>query len=230
MRPVDKGAEPLDANGNPKQFSQYQNARRDLIERLGGYCSYCEMKLDASLAVEHVLSKKHHKDSALSWSNFLLGCTNCNSTKGDHDPLINSCFWPDADNTFRAFEYSEDGVVRPNQSLSDAERENAMRTIRLTGLDKTPLQATASDRRWQQRREVWHIAQRARQRLQRNDNEDFRDQVVETAVGHAYWSIWMTVFANDSDMLNRLIRALPGTAQSCFDTDGHPVLRPGGQI
>lgn len=40
----------------------------------------------------------------------------------------------------------------------------------------------------------------------------------------------MTVFRNDPDMRNRLIRAFPGTATNCFDPQGAPVPRPGGQI
>ena len=138
MRPVDKGAVPLDDEGNPKQFSKYKNARSDLITRLGGYCSYCEMKLDASLAVEHVQPKKHHEHLALSWSNFLLGCTNCNSTKGDKDPELSSLLWPDSDNTFMAFQYSEDGVVRVNPALSGDRARKATAMIKLVGLDKTP--------------------------------------------------------------------------------------------
>ncbi len=230
MRPVDRGNEPLDDESNPKEFGQYQNARRDLIERLGSYCSYCEMKLDASLAVEHVQPKKHHEHLALSWSNFLLGCTNCNSTKGDKNPELDSCLWPDSDNTFRAFSYSEDGIVRPAPQLSAELLEKAKATIKLVGLAKTPDQATASDRRWQNRIETWQIAHRAKDRLSRNDNEDMREQIAETASGHAYWSIWMTVFANDSDMLNRLIQIFPGTASNCFGINGEAIPRPNGQL
>jgi hypothetical protein len=46
------------------------------------------MRLEASLAVEHVLPKKPEgvteiiKSRELDWENFLLACTNCNSTKG----------------------------------------------------------------------------------------------------------------------------------------------------
>lgn len=138
MRPVNRGAAPLDKEESPKQFSQYQNARGDLIKRLGSYCSYCEMKLDASLHVEHIQPKKHHEDLALIWSNFLLGCTNCNSTKGDSDPEMNSCLWPHLDNTFHAFSYSEDGIVRINQRLSRTLAEKAQAMIELVGLAKTP--------------------------------------------------------------------------------------------
>ncbi len=230
MRPVVRGDVPLDKHGNPKRFKRYQNARRDLLDRLGGYCSYCEMKLDASLAVEHVQPKKQYPALELSWANLLLGCSNCNSTKSDTDVKLADYLWPDVDHTFCAFVYGEDGVVRSNPSLAPdlAEKANAM--ITLVGLDKTPHTSKSSDRRWQARIEVWSIAERAKERLQRNDNEDFREQVVETAVGHAYWSIWMTVFADDADMRNRLIRALPGTATDCFDEQGQPLPRDGGQL
>ncbi len=230
MRPVARGDVPLDKHGNPKRYRQYQNARKDLIGRLGGYCSYCEMKLDASLAVEHVQPKKHNPQLELSWFNFLLGCANCNSTKTDTNVNLADYLWPDEDNTSRAFVYSEDGVVRPNPSLPRAIYEKIQATINLVGLDKTADQQDASDRRWFNRIEVWQIAQRSKDRLQRNNSEDFREQVVETAVGHAYWSIWMTVFADDADMLNRLIRALPGTATDCFGEQGQPLPRPGGQL
>lgn len=230
MRPVDKGAVPLDDAGNPKQYSQYQNARRDLINRLGNYCSYCEMKLDASLAVEHVQPKKHHEHLALSWSNFLLGCTNCNSIKSDKNAALSDCLWPDKDNTFRAFKYDESGTVKPADNLAANLQSKVEATIALTGLDRTPFSPTASDNRWIQRQTVWEIAQRAKRNLAKSDNEYVREIVVDSARGNAYWSIWITVFSDDSDMLNRLIQAIPGTAQNCFDTNGRPVPRPDGQL
>ncbi len=59
-----------------------------------------------------------------------------------------------------------------------------------------------------------------------------REQIVLTATGHAYWSIWMTVFQDDPDMLRRFIDAFPGTCRECFDeqNDYVPVARPNGQI
>ena len=44
-----------------------------------------------------------------------------------------------------------------------------------------------------------------------------REQILETATGHAYWSIWMTVFEDDPDMRCRFIEAFPGTDKTCFD-------------
>lgn len=51
------------------------------------------------------------------------------------------------------------------------------------------------------------IAQEALRDLQKNDTPQMRNQIVRTAQGQGFWSIWMTVFQNDPDMLNRLIDA-----------------------
>ena len=40
MRPVDKGAAPQ------KEYKQYKDAEPDLEERIGAYCSFCEMSIN----------------------------------------------------------------------------------------------------------------------------------------------------------------------------------------
>ena len=50
MRPVNRGEWPQDNQRNNIQYTDYQNARGELITRLGEICSYCEMHLDSSLA------------------------------------------------------------------------------------------------------------------------------------------------------------------------------------
>jgi len=65
----------------------YARARRDLITNIGQYCSYCEMPLGASLAVEHMLPKKWFPRYAVDWNNFLLACPICNSSKNDNPTL-----------------------------------------------------------------------------------------------------------------------------------------------
>jgi len=94
MRSVEKGTVPTDANGQPKQYSEYQQARPDLISRLGEYCSFCEGHIAANLAVEHILPKNWHPQLELSWDNFLIACTNCNSTKGNKDIDLADYYWP----------------------------------------------------------------------------------------------------------------------------------------
>ncbi len=61
----------------------YGQARSTLIGGLGAFCSYCELPVSANLAVEHRLPKAYFPTLFLDWSNFLLACPICNSTKGD---------------------------------------------------------------------------------------------------------------------------------------------------
>ncbi|MBK7190734.1 MAG: HNH endonuclease [bacterium] len=131
MRPVDKGAAPA-------LYAKYQDAGPDLLARLGDYCSYCERQVETHLAVEHVQPKVRRKSLENVWSNFLLGCIHCNSSKGKKRIAINGFFWPDRDNTLRAIEYVSGGVVQPKSTLNATERARAQETIALTGLDKYP--------------------------------------------------------------------------------------------
>jgi uncharacterized protein (TIGR02646 family) len=233
MRPVVRGERPIDSTRNQIIYTEYKNARSELIKRMGEYCSYCEMHLDASLAVEHVQPKQPAnsqvlRDRELEWDNFLLACTNCNSTKGNADVVMGDYYWPDRDNTFRAFTYSVGGKIRPS---SDSDFDKAARTINLTGLDKNPINdIAASDRRWQNRREAWDIAVESKIDLSKNNTQEMRRQIVRSVKG--YWSVWMTVFQDDPDMIKRFIDAFPGTARDCFDASQNytPVQRPHGQI
>jgi uncharacterized protein (TIGR02646 family) len=228
MRPIIKGEHPSES-GQPKLFKEYQEARGDLIDRLGQYCSYCEMKLDASLAVEHVQPKSLYPALERQWNNFLLACTNCNSTKGTQDVILSDYYWPDEDNTFRAFTYLQGGLVRPNSQLNNQEKIKA--TLKLTGLDKPFINdPKVSDRRLPNRRETWDIATRSLNRLRKSDTLLMREQVAEHAVSQGYWSVWMTVFKDDPDMLRRFIEAFPGTCQDCFDYKGNPIPRHSGNL
>ena len=236
MRPVNRGPIPTDESGNEIVFNKHQDARGKLIERFGENCSYCEMHLDSGLAVEHVKpvkppgSLENIQERETDWYNFLLACPNCNATKSNKDVILDDYFWPDKDNTFRAFTYSEGGIITPSNELSLELQSKANSTLELTGLDKCPLNnPKVPDRRWQNRKEVWDIAIRAKERLSRNDNNYFREQILET-MGNAYWSIWMTVFQDDSDMLRRFIKSVAGIAEDCFDEYGMPLQRQGGQV
>lgn len=233
MRPIDRGATPRNEDGEPKEFSEYSRARKDLIDRLGDYCSYCGTRLPASLAIEHVRPKGSNPDLRLKWDNFLLACTNCNSTKGPEDVVLDEYFWPDSDNTFRAFVYTEGGLIEVNPSLSDDEHNRARNTIDLTGLDRTPANdPSVSDRRWRNRLHTWTMATEIREILDGEDTEFIRQLIVKLAVAQGFWSVWMTVFTDDQDMLQRLVDAdaFPGTSKNCFDDQCHPVLRPGGAL
>lgn len=234
MRPIERGNPPANNAGEDKTYSRYQAARGDLLDKLGNYCSYCEMRLDSALAVEHVKPKKPDgaaeliRDRELDWHNFLLSCTNCNSTKGNTDVEIGDYLWPDINNTFKAIEYCEEGIVRPADNLEGDLKVKAEAIINLVGLDKTPAKdAEVKDRRWKKRRSTWHRALRALNRLRENDCQAMREQIIETAEENGLWSIWMTVFDDDVDIKRRLIcsPSYKGTARNCFDANTNALVR-----
>jgi uncharacterized protein (TIGR02646 family) len=229
MRPVDRGSA-------PRSYTKYQDAQADLINRIGDYCSYCERQIECNLAVEHIRPKSWVPMLRNDWSNFLLGCVNCNSCKGDKDIDIDDYFWPDADNTFLAFEYLDAGLVVTHPSLHHPEGVKAQATIELFGLDRDPghpnkgKRPTSKDKRWLRRQEIWRIAKRELGRLQRDDTPNIRELIVEVAISRGLFSIWMKVFEHDPDMRCRLIRGFRGTAINCFDTGGQAISRAGGKI
>lgn len=222
MRPVIRGACPTHDDGTPIVFSAYSQARGKLIERLGECCSYCEVHLDTSLAIEHIQPKKPPNAAVvdtireLSWDNFLLACTNCNSNKGDEDVVLDDHLWPDRDNTFLAIIYKQGGLVEAAPGIDNT---RALKTIELVGLDKVPSTheqaSNASDRRWNNRREAWDIAQESKKNLALVDCPVMRAQIVLQIQG--FWSVWVTVFQDDPDMIERILSCIPGTAKHCFD-------------
>ena len=90
MRPVDKGKKP------EINFKRYQDAEPYLEERIGPYCSFCEMSIRHVPEIEHKEAKSQGGDILL-WENFLLSCKYCNNRKvvivkkGD----LHQYLWPD---------------------------------------------------------------------------------------------------------------------------------------
>jgi len=132
---------------------------------------------------------------------------------------------PDRDNTFAAFVYSPDGDVQPVPGLPLVVNEMAVATLRLTGLDKRPSlmldergEMLAIDR-VSQRMEAWAQVEEAKNDVDANPGNDaIRRNVVRYAQALGFFSVWMTVFADDRDMRNRFIDAFSGTrASGCFD-------------
>ncbi|WP_069471228.1 HNH endonuclease [Candidatus Marithrix sp. Canyon 246] len=236
MRPVERGDIPTDAKGQSKQYNQYNQAQPDLISRIGEYCSYCERPIKTNLAVEHIQSKNSQPQLELSWNNFLLACTNCNSTKSTkvRDDITQSYYyWPSLDNTFRVFVYKPSGMIEINSALKAFAYAKAQKTLKLTGLDRHPNtlnKPSPKDKRWLHRQEAWDLAYLAKTQLAQNNNPKMRNFIVMNAKIQGLWSIWMTVFHDDFDMLNRLIQAFPGTCCLCFDSNGQPVHGLRGEL
>lgn len=227
MRPVERGAA-------PQVFTNYRDAYPHLVGRMGDYCSYCERQIETHLAVEHVQPKDPVPALRNEWSNFLLGCVNCNSAKGDTRVVLSDYFWPDTENTISAFSYSVGGLVNPRAGLTADLQAKASATLRLVGLDRYPgnpgREPTSADLRWQRRFEAWQVAEWCRKQVEENDSEQVRSLVVQVARGRGMYSIFWTVFEGDKDIRRRLREAFIGTAFLCFDPNEDPLPRPGGQV
>lgn len=118
MRPVNRGDKPAHVD----YVDQYSYLRKELILRLGEYCSYCETPLGANLAVEHIIAKTKHYDDT-DWDNLALACVNCNSRKKDKvtESNVEIYYWPTLAypgiNTFDLLQYVQ--KPRTLQSLID---------------------------------------------------------------------------------------------------------------
>lgn len=226
MRPVDKDDQPLNADGTAVTFTGYPQSRRYLIDTIGEYCSYCERLIPASLAVEHVSPKSANPNLELSWSNFLLACTNCNSTKGHLDVVLTDYFWPDSDteNTFEKFSYDISGLVSVNPLLDHDSAIRAQNTISLVGLDRRQPSAgtrdweEASDRRHEHRLQAYIDANDYAAKYQAATIEE-RNLYLPFLIDIAkkgFWSIWMHAFEGFPEVQRALITNFLGTRQNLF--------------
>jgi len=208
MRPIRRNQSPIAVD-----FDKHEDARPELLRRLGPYCSYCERHIVSAIHVEHVQCQHRHPELKSRWDNFLLACSNCNGTKTGKEFAFSEILFPDRDNTFAAFSYADSGAIL-------ADTEIGSRSLALTGLsDKDKI---ADYGRISQRREAWKKAQDAMDDLRRRPGSS--SQAITLATETGFFSVWMTVFTGDPEMRNRLINAFPGTRESgCFDDLGNPV-------
>jgi len=187
----------------------YSLARGYLIFAFGPYCSYCEIPLGASLAVEHKFPKSKNEFQETNWANFLLACPNCNSRKGskEQDAVLfpdDAARWfhPGPGSPFR-YTRASGGRVRVEGQTAEA---RAM--VTLCGLDAGPsTEPTASDRRGLYRDAAWNEALASAERLRKMYELTEKDagrgealraamrrQVAATAVATGFWSVWVSVF------------------------------------
>jgi len=76
--------------------------------------------------------------------------------------------------------------------------------------------------------QAWAIAEMSKEDLLRaSNNVALRRAIVRTAESEGFFSIWMTVFRDDTDMCNRLIDTFPGVRGSgCFDPVAATTVSP----
>jgi uncharacterized protein (TIGR02646 family) len=217
MRPVTKGNCPQE-NGVDVVFAEYGEARQHLIDRVGDFCSYCEIQI-TNPAVEHVQPKNHNAGLALDWDNFLLACINCNSIKG-HDPIVMAdYYWADIHNTFLLFDFYPLGAVtlknNPHHSVNIA---TSLRTLNLTGIERYG--TSDADRRWIKRAEAWGKAEDALEYYTNNNRPaDYILSITNTATSTGFWSVWMKIFENEPPVITALKSSFPNSFINCDTTD-----------
>lgn len=193
-------------------YKPYNNAKDELIEAIGGYCSYCERPgYSAALDVEHIRDKDTHPNRKYLWRNFLIGCKNCNPVKGTKSIL--NMYFPSVHNTYEIFNYDHLGQVTVNTQFltTQSERDRAQRLIDLVGLDRRPGHPKFSkkDKRWSDRQDAYLIAERCLPKYKSGDVDI--DTLIELAIAKGFWSVWMTVFSAEPDVITRLVKDFPGT-------------------
>lgn len=229
MRPINRGP-------SPKVFTDYQDAKPFLADLLGTYCSFCERRIPTNLAVEHILPKDPalgHAHLRNEWSNFLLACVNCNSSKGTTVITFPDYILPDRDNSFLSFEYLDSGEVNP---LGDAQtKPMAQNTLDLVSLNRCDHPAWnekllfSALERVGQRVQAWVSAKEVRKYY--DDGKANAEVIAMLAAASGFFSIWMKAFENRAVVRSAIIEAFGGTAADCFDVETNPVTpRPGNGL
>jgi uncharacterized protein (TIGR02646 family) len=235
MRPVTKKVW-TDDTGQPidKQYHPYQKAKDDLIDNIGKYCSFCEVPVPpkSSLEVEHIRPKSLDKYQHLSesWSNFLLGCKNCNPIKGAKDFEFDQIHLPHLNNTLLSFQIREGGLLEVSANITPDEKAKAQKMIWLVGIDRRPGQAeySSKDDRWKNRLEAWNLAKKYHQKYQSLTVDV--DTIADLALNIGFFMVWITVFENSTEVRQALIDRFRGTAKDCFDDTTQPIRRNGALI
>jgi hypothetical protein len=219
MRCVDKGIK-------LEPYSKYSDAMPYLVERLGCYCSYCEMVIPNEPDVEHIQPKSLGGAVNLL-ENLLLSCKKCNKIKKAKNPNREDHLWPDDDNTFVAYEYYNEIYIRPAQIIVKTPFEKlALNTLSLTGIDRLPnkvwkpTKKDKKDLRWQSRKVAWGKAEKALIYWHNNPSPELCDLIAETAHSTGFYSIWAQKFIAEPVVLAKIKAKYPNTFE--------PILQPTG--
>jgi hypothetical protein len=190
----------------------------------------------SDLEIEHIIPKNQDSQKIEDWTNFLLACGRCNGrdNKGPKEVNIEDYYLPHLNNTFLAFQYREGGLIVVNPKLTQAQQLKAMGTLDLLGLNKYPgnpqyNRLSPRDKRWQERKTAWDLAQKYFDHY-KNAEVD-ADTIVDLARSRGFFSIWYTLFIEETDVLERLIHNFKGTALSCFPAPNfNPTPREGRDL
>lgn len=125
--------------------------------------------------------------------------------------------------TFHVFSY-EQSIPRLNEAYLTTQdpvvRQRAENLFKLVQLDHVPRCIKDKDRRNKCRNEAMNCARISKQGLQSMANEEdrriYRAQILLLAKFSGFFSVWMTIFHDDSETMKALIQAFPGTGTEIF--------------
>lgn len=232
MRPINKGAWPTKANGNKYIFNDWRKAKKHLVERTGKYCHFCEMRVNNCLAVEHIKSRNAYKKLSNCWTNFLLICTSCNSSKKMKtvlSPYRQQYYWPHLNNTLLAFYSPLNGPdaqkVIPQPNLTASQTARAKSTIDLYELDKVVTSDGASDTRYIERMRATQLA--INRRIEYQKGLATINAIVDMAATTGFFSVWLDVFSNVTPVKEALLNApeFKIDVNTWFDGNFNPIPR-----
>lgn len=220
MRPVNKGKAPK------KTYKEYRDAEPDLEERIGAYCSFCEMPIKHVPEVEHKEAKAKG-GAVLEWENLLLSCKYCNTRKGTKVEKGDKTkyLWPDEDDTFHAYSYDNDIPQLNTEYLKKQGKracEKAKNTYQLFKLCHIPITPKDKDRRYALRNEARNYAIGSKKGLEMIKTPSERKMYISTiknlALASGFFSVWMEVFQDDEEIKQILITSFQGTKEEyCKD-------------
>jgi hypothetical protein len=201
------------------EYNPYGNAKTDLINEIGAYCSYCEKKINrSSLIIEHVFGKKVENNNGdliydnlkFRWDNFLLACCNCNSVKGKKDVRLINPFLPHINNLVHFIAIINGGSIRIK---NDVDGNNLTRTkayIDLVGLDREPShpQYSNGDDRWENRLEAKDLAERYFVKYKSTPKQTDIETIITLAVSRGFFSIWYYQFLGFDEVVEALIKGM----------------------
>jgi hypothetical protein len=230
MRPIDRGNWPTTVAGTRISVNNYRNWRGDQIDRIGSYCSFCNMTLTDSPQVEHVIAQDIDAAQAFDWDNLLLACGACNRAKSNHPCPPTTHYLPTDHNTHLAFDFV---VVkhprRPSKRAAfvtwkgtPADQTMATNTIKLCKLaeETTRILPQFTDQRWDRRFQAYLAADIWRRLWEDSDRvktDNFIEALLTVVKPTGFWSIWYDTFSDVQEIRKALVQQFPGTNLRCFD-------------
>lgn len=212
MRPINKGI-------NNKIYRDYRDAKWDLVEKLGHYCSYCEMNIQNQADVEHVVPKTKNENLILEWDNLLLGCKTCNTVKNSINESREGYPFPDEYNTAYLYEY-KNGKVQINEELSETEYEMAKKLFELIKLNREYNSSKRADDRDIARMHAFEKAKMSLKDYVEAPISQMVNQISRSPEG--FFSVWLEVFKDYPEVKKAILEAVPGTALECYDDKFNP--------